>query len=116
MPEDDPAVVAEASADKGVVIEYILQQKKDIERQTAEWRAQQADDDATAAGVTARGDGSVSAALKSSKGHGPGVVAELMAAVERRALGRTMVSTTPPKPQRLASKWSANNLKLRLLN
>ena len=78
--------------------------------------------DATAAGVTARGDGSVSAALKSSKGHGPGVVAELMADgrtrvqfdsgvehrykpsslhklhVERTSSGEEEVSSPPPPP------------------
>ena len=50
----DPVVTpAGVLYDKGVVLEYIIQRKKDIERETAAWEAQQAGDDATAAGEAA---------------------------------------------------------------
>ena len=39
--------------DKGVVLEYIIQRKRDIERETAAWQSQQSSDDAAAAGAAA---------------------------------------------------------------
>eukprot|EP00966_Prymnesium_polylepis_P244342 5651148-Prymnesium_polylepis.1 len=39
--------------DKGVVLEYIIQRKRDIERETAAWQAQQAGDSAAEAGEAA---------------------------------------------------------------